>query len=187
MGPGRQGDAAASAHAVFFPECDVAGGCACDVRVHTFAWPCRQTGTGVRAAGQGSTTALRAIPRSNKIASPIGRCAVKRPMVFRVGRHNRKVWPSAIEKSISVPSQIAGTVAHQRRDMRLLDPKYSTRLSLREVAIFDNAIDLQREIGFNWSCSGLTKPISAKTVPLLFSKVMRFLFLIAIINCSFPC
>lgn len=69
MGPDRQGDAAASAHAVFFAECDVAGGCACDVRVHTFAWSCRQAGTGVRAAGQGSTTALRAIPRSNEIAT----------------------------------------------------------------------------------------------------------------------
>jgi hypothetical protein len=34
------------------------------------------------------------------------------------------------------------------------------------------------------SRSGLAKPISANTLPLLFSKVMRFCFLVAMVNCS---
>jgi hypothetical protein len=42
--------------------------------------------------------------------------------------------------------KIAGTVAHQRRNVGLLGAQYGPRLRLREMAIFDDAVDLQRKM-----------------------------------------
>jgi hypothetical protein len=53
------------------------------------------------------------------------------------------------------------------------------------MAIFDDTVDLQCKMRLERSRSGLAKPMSANTLPLLFSKVIRVFLLVAIINCSF--
>ena len=39
--------------------------------------------------------------------------------------------------------KISGTVAHQRRNMGLLDAQYGPSLRLREMAVLDDSVDLQ--------------------------------------------
>jgi hypothetical protein len=64
--------------------------------------------------------------------------------------------------------------------VRLLNAETCVRFCLCEAAVLDGGVDLQSEIGLELR-SGLAKPISANTLPLLFSKVMRFRFLVAIV------
>jgi hypothetical protein len=54
--------------------------------------------------------------------------------------------PKAVRNSISRPTEkIAGAVAHQRRDVRLLDAEDFARLRLRQAARLHDPVDLQRE------------------------------------------
>ena len=69
--------------------------------------------------------------------------------------------------------------------MGLLEGENCARFCLCEVETLDVPVDLQSEMGLELFPFGLAKPISANTLPLLFSKVMRLCFLVAMVNCSF--
>jgi hypothetical protein len=64
--------------------------------------------------------------------------------------------------------------------VRLLNAETCVRFCLCEAAALDDAVDLQSEMGLELR-SGLAKPISANTLPLIFSKVMRLRSLVAIV------
>jgi hypothetical protein len=60
---------------------------------------------------------------------------------------------------------------HQGRNVGLLNAQNCARFELCEGATFDDAADLQSEMGLELLASGLAKGISANTLPLLSSNV----------------
>src|SRR5215470_3427657 len=62
---------------------------------------------------------------------------------------NLHVLPESRQKvHKTLNGEASGTVAHQCRDVRLLDAQYLTGFSLPDTACFDKAVDLQRELCF---------------------------------------
>jgi len=62
----------------------------------------------------------------------------------------------------------ARTTAHERRDMRLLDAEDVARPRLRQPALLDETVDLQREIGLELLAFGIREPEVAKDVAAAF-------------------
>ena len=65
--------------------------------------------------------------------------------------------------------EISRPIAHEQRHVRLLDAENLTGLRLRQMACLDDAVDLQRQAGFEQFLFGMGRPKSAKTFPLLFT------------------
>jgi len=78
-----------------------------------------------------------------------------------------------------------GTVAHQRRDMGLLNAKYCPRLSLREVAIFDDAVDLQCGLSLELLAFQIGETDVGEHVAAAFFEGHAF-FLIGIVHAPLP-
>jgi len=55
-------------------------------------------------------------------------------------------WPSDVRKfDQPADREVACAIAHQRGDVRLLDPEQLSGLRLRQAALLDDLVDLQGE------------------------------------------
>jgi hypothetical protein len=68
----------------------------------------------------------------------------------------------------------SGAVAHQRRDMRLLDAENLARFGLRDATLLDEAVDLYREPGLQQLLLWMGKAEIVKNVPAAFLHCDRF-------------
>ena len=60
--------------------------------------------------------------------------------------------------------------SHEARDVRLLDTKNFTGLGLSQAAFFDEAINLQGEVGFELLARGVSKAEVGKNIAAAFHK-----------------
>ena len=64
--------------------------------------------------------------------------------------------------------KVSRAVAHQRRDMGLLDSEHPSRLRQRKTALFDDTVDLQCQMGFQLFAFGIGKSQVRKYVAAVF-------------------
>lgn len=69
--------------------------------------------------------------------------------------------------------------------MGLLNTQYGPSLPLREMAIFDDAVDLQRKVRLQLFAFRIGKTDVGKYIAAAFFKGYSILLLIAMVNCSF--
>ena len=71
--------------------------------------------------------------------------------------------------------------------MGLLDAEQDARLSLREVAVFDDAVNLQRKMSFELLAFRMSETDIGEYIAAALFESHSVFFFTAMVNCSFEC